>query len=247
MLEWRNVGVRLSGREILRGISFSLRAGRITVLLGRNGSGKSTLLSCVCRVLPYSGEILCGGVDIAKMSARERAQRIAVLPQILPDSRLTVRGLVSLGRTPYIPGVGIMSEDDRAAVRDAMERADVSELADRVVCTLSGGERQRAFVAMMLAQRADCLLFDEPTTYMDIAARRELYDICLSLRDSGKTILLTMHEINEALRLADDIILLDGSGVAFSGSRDELLQTDLIEQTYRVTRHMTDDGICFFC
>lgn len=246
MLEWKNVSVTIGGKFILRNVSASLAPGHITALLGPNGSGKSTLLGCVAESVRYEGSILLDGQDIRSLPPRLRAARLSLQPQILPRPSMTVYELVSLGRTPYTGSMGILSSADRDAVKRAMERADVSFLSDRMLPTLSGGECQRVYLALMLAQEADCLLLDEPTAFMDSTARRELYRICRSLRMEGNTLLLTMHDINEALNVADDVLLLDGGRLIFAGTTEKLLGTNLIENLYGTARHRTESGLTVF-
>ena len=164
MLEFDRVSVDHRGKTILKEVSFSLRPHRITVLLGRNGSGKSTLIRCVNGLQRHTGEIRLDGVSLALTPPRERARKIGILPQILPETALTVRALAALGRNPYVDAAGRLSPEDRRMVAEALRAAGMEDFADRSLRELSGGERQRAFLAMLLAQNTRILLMDEPTT-----------------------------------------------------------------------------------
>ena len=248
MLEFRHVSITLRKRCILSDITCRLRSGGITVLLGENGSGKSTLFRAVNREIAYCGEILLEGASLTALSRRERARRMALLPQVLPTPAMTVRELVSLGRTPHRGLLAHPDATDEAAVTRALERTALSAYADRPLATLSGGERQRAFLGMVLAQEARLLLLDEPTTYLDADARRSLLSLLRQIvREEGKTALLVLHDVNDALRIADEILLLDGGSTAFHGSRDRFLSEGWPERRLGLTKHtVMGDEIPFY-
>lgn len=246
MIRWNNIFAKRDGHTVLDGVSLTLRTQELTVLLGRNGSGKSTLLATVCAGLRYDGEISIEGRELRTIPPRERARIAALLPQRLPHTTLSVRELVLLGRTPHTGPLGLSDAHDREIARLAIEKAGLSHLSDRSCATLSGGERQRAALAMALAQEPRFLLLDEPTASLDMEARRQLYHICRTLAAEGRGVLLTMHDVNEAVRIADRIALLDRGRILFFGTVEELLGSEWIESTYRATRHHADDGVFFF-
>lgn len=237
MLEFRGVGIRLR-RQILRDVSFSVEDQKITVLLGKNGCGKSTLLGSVTGLHKYSGEILLDGISIDKIPPRERARKIGVFSQILPSTSFSPRCLASIGRNPYISTVGVLSEHDKREVEHAIDAAGIRDLADRPCCELSGGERQRAFLAMLLAQDPDIFMLDEASTYLDADARRELFEMVRGLsRKQNKTVLAVMHDINEAVRIADNIVLIGDGVTKFYGSLEECLRYGAIEEHFSLTKH----------
>lgn len=237
MLEFKNVSVTVHKKSILSNVSFSAKEGRITALIGKNGSGKTTLLGCASGMRRYSGEIFISGRGLREMRTVERAKKAAFLPQMMPETALSVRSLVSLGRNPYVGSMGSLSDKDKAAVREAMRLTDTEIFADRGVNTLSGGEKRRAFIAMLLAQEAPLLILDEPTSYLDAASVRQLGDLLRNISaKEGKTILTVMHDLSEAVSLADDIAVMDGGKIIFYGTRSELLQSKVIEETFGVTR-----------
>ena len=247
MLQIKHLSVTRGKRTILSDICFSPRQGKITALLGKNGSGKTTLLSCINRLCPYSGDILLNGTSLSHLSPRERARQIALFPQILPDTPLTVRELTDLGRNPHVGPDGRLSPRDHEAVVRAMTLAGISHLADRPCNTLSGGERQRAFLALLLAQDSPILLLDEPATFLDADAARELYALIASLaRDHGKTVVAVMHDLSAAVSLADDILLLDSGHIAFSGDARRCLDSGILQSTFSVSIHRCEDGNIFF-
>lgn len=236
MLQCKAVGVSYGPHRVLNEISFSLRAGEFTAVLGKNGCGKSTLASAVGGVIPYSGEILTGGRELRTFSARERARRIALLPQVLPSASVSVRELVGFGRNPYLGLNRRFSDEDRNAVESAMRRTGVDPLADRMLPTLSGGERQRAYLSMILAQDAEVLILDEPTTYMDIYAESVFLKLLRELSAEGKTLMVVLHQLSLAVKYADRILILERGEQKFEGTRDECLGCGAIEQAFSVRR-----------
>ena len=247
MLDVLSLSCEKNGKLILDTVTAHVKRGRITALLGKNGSGKTTLLRCLCREISYGGCVRIAGRDTAEMTPRERALALSYLPQLLPTPHLTVRELVGLGRSPYLSLLARPSESDRAAVLSAMHRTEIASLAERDLLSLSGGERQRAFLAMMLAQGTPLLLLDEPTSYLDATARRALLSLLASLVNTEeKTILTVLHDVNDAVRLADDILLLDNGRLAFQGSKEDFLAAGLPERHFGLTRVGNDGGLPFF-
>ena len=247
MLEFDRVSVDHRGKTILHEVSFSLRPHRITVLLGRNGSGKSTLIRCVNGLQRHTGEIRLDGVSLALTPPRERARKIGILPQILPETALTVRALAALGRNPYVDAAGRLSPEDRRMVAEALRASGMEAFADRSLRELSGGERQRAFLAMLLAQNTRILLMDEPTTYLDVDACRELRDLIRTLaKKQKKTLLVVLHDLNEALELADDVVILQNGVVRFCGDVQACLDAHALEDCFHVIRRDCLGGGAFF-
>ena len=247
MLEFDRGCVTHRGRSILHEISFSLRPHRITALLGRNGSGKSTLIRCVNGLQRYTGEIRLDGVSLALTPPRERARKIGILPQILPETALRVGALAALGRNPYVDAAGRLSPEDRRMVSEALRAAGMEEFADRSLKELSGGERQRAFLAMLLAQNTRILLMDEPTTYLDVDARRDLRELIRTLaQKQKKTLMVVLHDLNEAVELADDVVILKNGETCFCGDVQACLDAHILEDCFHVTRRDCLGGGVFF-
>lgn len=239
MLEMNGISVSYGSRRVLSDVSFSLAPHQITVLLGRNGSGKSTLISCINQRISYTGKITLDGINLSGVSPRERAKRITILPQILPSVSISVRELVALGRSPYVDLGKRLSADDKACILKAMEDTKILPLADAPIASLSGGERQNAFLAMVLAQNTDIVVLDEPTTYMDIERRLRFREILEALKlRHGKTVLMVTHDISEAVRWADQIMILEDSRVVFQGAPDCCVASDVIERTFHVQKHL---------
>lgn len=231
-------------KGIIKGISFSA-CGGFTALIGKNGSGKSTLCECVCALRKHSGTILIDGKNTESFSPAERAARIAFLPQILPTPSISVYELAMLGRSSYIGLSKKPSWEDTQAVANAVRRVNLIGFENRMLSTLSGGERQRAFLAMILAQDTDILVLDEPTSFLDAAAEAEYISLLSDLAKSGKTLLVSMHNLSLAVKYSDNILVLNGGNQAFFGSTAEILKNEVIENTFGVRRIKSQDEVFF--
>ena len=243
MLEFKNVSLKIGSKFILDSVSFKVPKGEITALIGRNGSGKSSLLSTANGLRKYNGEILLCGNDIRKFQKKEKAKLAAFLPQIMPDTSLSVYSLVALGRTPYTGGIGILSQADKEAIARAMALTNTESLALRHVSTLSGGEKRRVFLALLLAQETPLIILDEPTAHLDPSYSSELCSLLRHLcTEHGKTILVVIHELTEALNICDNAVLLEEGKQIFYGKKEDLLDTNKIEDVFGVKKYTAHDG-----
>ena len=243
MLNIENVSVVLGGKPILQNVSFTLRPHRLTALVGRNGSGKSTLLGCVNQQIPYTGRITEGGRNLADMLPRERAKSIAILPQTLPVPAVTVKEMVAFGRTPYLDFTGKLREHDRTAIQAAMKSAQITDLQSRTMDTLSGGERQRVALGMILAQKTPIALLDEPTAHMDLGFEAAFLKQLRWLREKeDKTFLVILHDLNMAVRYADDILVLDEGKLRFAGTVENCLEKGILEETFHLKRYSIEEN-----
>lgn len=244
MLEIKNLSVRFGEKQVLQDVSFALRPHRVTALVGRNGSGKSTLLACVNQQLPYIGTITEGERNLALTAPRERAKSIAILPQTVPAPHITARELVSFGRNPYLDFTGRLTEGDKQAVEAALRDADALKLAGRYADTLSGGERQRVLLAMILAQNTPIVLLDEPTAHMDLGYEAAFLELLRELKTRRKkTFLVILHDLTQAVRYADDLIVLDEGRLLFAGSREACLEREILEKTFGLRRFTLREGV----
>lgn len=244
MLRVQDLCARYGRRAVLDHVTFTLTPHKLTALVGRNGCGKSTLVSCINQCLPYTGEISFSDRSLALMSHRERAQTVAILPQVLPVPHITVEELVTFGRSPYLDLGHRLTARDREAVADAMDRAGVTALRNQMVDQLSGGQRQNAYLAMVLAQSTRIIVLDEPTTYLDMTRQAAFIKQLDELKAARKkTILVILHDLNQAVRYADELIVLDGGRVCFQGSADACVSSGVLEQVFDVKKHLfTDNG-----
>ncbi|WP_102958645.1 ATP-binding cassette domain-containing protein [Mangrovicella endophytica] len=238
----------VGSREILAPLSMEIGAGRVTGLIGHNGSGKSTLIKLLARQqLPSGGSLAFAGKPLDAWSSRAFARKVAYLPQQPPSAAgMLVRELVALGRYPWHGALGRFGDEDRRAVADAMALTGTDLFADREVDTLSGGERQRAWIAMLVAQNADCLLLDEPISALDVAHQLEVLSLVQRLaRDRGVSVVVVLHDINMAARFCDELIALKGGRLADRGSAAALMTPERLDAIYGVRMGIMahpDDG-----
>jgi len=237
MLEFINVSTGYHSDLVLREISGCLQPGKVTALIGPNGAGKSTLIRAASGILPTrTGQVRLDGINLHQYSVGARAKRISVIPQArsLPGA-FTVREVVSMGRTAYTSWLGAFSKLDEKIIRQAMERADVSKLADRRVGELSGGEAQRVLVARALAQQAGIMLLDEPTTHLDLHYQVDILTLLQSLAsDEGLSVLAAIHDLNLVARYADQVWLLMAGRLEHQGTPKQVLTEKVLSHAYQL-------------
>lgn len=234
------------GPLVLEGLTALIPAGEITAIIGANASGKSTLLRALARLLrPAGGTVYLDGADIARQPTRAVAKRLGLLPQSprAPDG-ISVGDLVRRGRYPHQRLFDQWSRADEQTVQRALELTGMVELRDRVVDQLSGGQRQRAWLAMALAQDAATMLLDEPTTFLDIAHQMETLDLLAELNGSEKrTVVMVLHDLNQACRYAANLIAMADGGVVAAGPPPEIVTPELIRRVFGLTAMVIDDPV----
>nr|WP_321462148.1 ATP-binding cassette domain-containing protein [uncultured Cohaesibacter sp.] len=233
MIEISSVSHALHGQTILHDISLQIPKGKVTALVGPNGAGKSTLLSLVARLQPLQqGQIVVDSLDVSATPSKKLAQKLAILTQSnVLASRLTVADLVAFGRFPHHHGRPGPKDDE--LVDRAIETLDLADLRHRFLDEISGGQRQKAFVAMTYAQDTDYLLLDEPLNNLDMRSARTLMQrLCALSAQSGKTIVIVLHEINYAALYADWIVGLKDGKLAANGSTSDFLTGETIERVF---------------
>lgn len=228
--------MEIDGKQLLKTSQLDFASAKITGLIGHNGSGKSTLLKVLAGQLAASGNVAYQGQDLHKWGRQALARSIAYLPQDPPPtSGLLVHELVALGRYPWHGAFGRFSTKDADKTREAMELTGLTALADRLVDTLSGGERQRAWIAMMVAQDAECLLLDEPISALDIAHQIEILNLLKDLSHArGLTVIVVLHDINMAARYCDHLIALKNGHCAAEGPTNSLLTAPALKDIFGV-------------
>jgi len=219
----------------LRDVDIQAQMGRVTVICGANGSGKSTLLKCLAGLeIPTAGKVQLLGRELSELRRRDIARQVAVMAQSpeIPVG-LTVEELVEQGRYPHRPWLGRLSATDRDIIDSAIRRVDLQHLRARQLATLSGGERQRAWVAMALAQQPSVLFLDEPTSFLDIRHQAELLTLLRQLnRTEGLTIIAVLHDLNQVMDIADDVILMRKGEVLTTGPARQVLTADLLQLAF---------------
>ncbi|MGW5921555.1 ABC transporter ATP-binding protein [Nocardia fluminea] len=232
------------GNTISDQLSVDIPDGMFSVIIGPNACGKSTLLRALARLLtPESGTVLLDSKPITSYPAKQVARQIGLLPQTstAPDG-IRVADLVARGRYPHQTLLRQWSKADEEAVASAMAATGVTELSARLVDELSGGQRQRVWIAMVLAQDTPLILLDEPTTYLDIAYQIQLLDLCRSLnRESGRTVVAVLHDLNHAFRYADHLIAMRDGRVIATGAPADIVTAELVDEVFSLRCRIVDD------
>jgi iron complex transport system ATP-binding protein len=233
-----------TGGFTLHHINLFVPNGQMTGLLGPNGSGKTTLLKLATGVFPpVEGDISVGGVSLRKLSRREIAQRIAVVPQQFDiPFAYTVEEVVLLGRTPFVHDLIDVDKKGRQVVLMVLEATGLIAFRNRYFNELSGGERQKVVMAMALAQEPQLLLLDEPTAHLDISHQIEILELLRKLnRDQKMTIVAAMHDLNLAALYFDRLVLLDHGAIFADGPPDTVITKETIQKVFsasiEVSRH----------
>ena len=235
MLELKELACGYRGAPVLQNISLRFPEGSITTLVGVNGCGKSTLLKTAAGLLPpLAGELLLDGQPTAAFAPREFARRVAVLPQSREVPAITVEAFVAHGRFPWLGLMRKPGEEDRRICEAALESAGIAALRHRDLRTLSGGERQKAYLALTLAQDTDYIFLDEPTTYLDIARQFEFLELVRSLPARGKTVVMVLHDLGQALQYSDRIAVFAHGGLMQCAPPDEIAASGALEQAFSV-------------
>lgn len=239
MLKCENVAVK----NILNNVSFEVYQKSFTAVIGKNGSGKTTLAKCIMGQMKFDGTATLYGEVISDILPRERAKRIAYLPQSLPTPSVTVFELAAMGRNAHLSLGQKLCDNDISSICGALEKVGMAKFKSRFVPTLSGGEKQRAFLAMMLATDAEILLLDEPCAYMDMAAEAEFMELLSSL---DKTLIVITHNLSLAAKHASNMLVMDAGKQAFFGSKEECIKENVIEKVFGVKKRLCDNDILFY-
>lgn len=233
----KNLAVSYDDVDVIKDMTLTVPKGKVTVVVGSNGCGKSTFLKTVARILrPRAGEIFINGKNLKLQKPKMIAKQVAFLPQSpkCPDT-ITVRELVAYGRFPYQSAMGGMSRHDRDMVDWAIKETGLTDFAGRMVESLSGGQRQRAWIAMTLAQETDMIMLDEPTTYLDLAHQLEVLQLLHRLnREKQYTIVMVLHELNQACRFADHMIGMKKGSVICQGTPLEAITEESLREIYGI-------------
>ncbi|WP_432079399.1 ABC transporter ATP-binding protein [Streptomyces sp. YPW6] len=241
----RGVTVGYGDRTVIDGLDVAIPPGVITTIIGPNGCGKSTLLRTLTRLLrPAGGTVVLDGEDIGTLRTKDVAKKLGLLPQapLAPDG-LTVADLVARGRHPHQSWLRQWSSDDADVVRRALAMTGVADLADRAVDSLSGGQRQRVWISMTLAQGTDLLLLDEPTTYLDLAHAIDVLDLVDDLHESGRTVVMVLHDLNLATRYSDNLVVMRGGAVLAQGHPRDVITAELLHEAFGLRAKVIDDPV----
>ena len=221
----------------LKSVSSEIEIGKITTIIGPNGCGKSTLLSVMSRNhAPSSGEVILDGKAISEYKPKEFARKLAVVhQQNEAPADITVEKLISFGRMPYKNIFSPQTDEDREAIERALVCTNLQSKRDKPIYALSGGERQRVWIAMTLAQNTPMLFLDEPTTYLDIYYQLEILELVKDLNEVyGLTIVMVLHDINQAIRYSDHIIVMKDGEIITKGNPNDVITEEMVKAIYGV-------------
>lgn len=231
-------------RLIVKNLSVEIPDKKITTIIGSNGCGKSTLLKTITRIISQkSGVVVLDGENIARQSTKMLATKMAILPQT-PESAsgLTVGELVSYGRFPYQKGFGRLTKKDYEMIDWALNVTGIYAFKFRSVDTLSGGQRQRVWIAMALAQETEMIFLDEPTTYLDMAHQLEILELLQKLNtEQQRTIVMVLHDLNQAARFADYIIALKDGEIVKAGNCEEVMNRSVLKKVFHIDAEIGRD------
>ncbi len=230
------VGIKIEGHWLVKDTSLTLLPGQLTTFIGPNGAGKTSLLQLLAGLWqPTTGTIKLNGRDLQQISRKTLAQNISFVPQNTQiDFAFTVKDIVMMGRNPHLGLFQHETKYDYNCVVQAMRKTDVTHLAKRLVTELSGGERQRVIIARSLATEANIILLDEPTASLDIAHALEVFDLLKELVKEGKTVAISIHDINHAIRYANKTALVHKGSIFNFGSPEKVLTNEAIGKVFGV-------------
>lgn len=233
----KDISLKYDKKEVVSRFSAEFPRGKIVSIIGPNGSGKSTILRSFARLLNTAcGQILLFDTNITAVPKKEFAKRLAILLQhnVSPED-ITVKNLIYFGRCPHKKWYQQFKKEDEAILQRVLQQTDLLDFAEKKVCMLSGGERQRVWLAMALAQQPQVLLLDEPTTYLDIGYQLELLDLIYDLnKRTHLSIIMVLHDLNQAAQYSDEIIVLKNGTLFKQGAPKDILTHSLLKEVYNI-------------
>ena len=236
MLDVNNIHFSIDGKKILDGISARFEPHKIHGIIGPNGSGKSTLLKNICRIWePQSGSILINGKNYNEIPRKDLSTLVTLVPQNTTIGfPISVFDIVSMGRNPHLGRFEGLKNNDREIIERALQQTNIYALKDRNINELSGGEGQLAIIARALATEASLILLDEPTSELDVKHTLAIVKILYDFKEQGKTILVTIHDLNLAIKFCDTISILCQGKLFYSGTPEGAFAAENIKQVFGV-------------
>jgi iron complex transport system ATP-binding protein len=237
ILEVENLTTGYGEHIISHNLNYYFSEGTITSIIGPNGCGKSTFLKTLARILASKkGTVVLNSKSLNQYTTKEIAKEVAMLSQVSEAQiDLSVFDVISYGRYPYQSGWGNLSNKDQQIIQWALAITGLTELARDSVATLSGGQRQRVWIAMALVQDTDIVILDEPTTYLDPAHQLEVLNVLKKInQEQGKTIIMTIHDINLASRFSDEIIAMKKGDIYQAGSPEKVITSEVLREVFHI-------------
>lgn len=235
MIKLENISSSYNKIEIIKNINIDFEEGSITTIIGKNGCGKTTLLRTASNLLrPFHGKITIDDKDIAGFADKELAKKISFLPQLRSVPNITVYNLVMHGRYPYLGFSRTPQKQDKEIVDEAIEDMGMERYINKNIQELSGGQRQKVYIAMVLAQNTDIIFLDEPTTYLDINHQLEILEIIKKLKEMGKTIVMVLHDLSNALSYSDKICLMEKGEIVIYDTPHSVFESREIDRVFNI-------------
>ncbi|WP_246943743.1 ABC transporter ATP-binding protein [Bacillus pinisoli] len=240
----KDLNIGYEDRLIVQNLSIEIPDKKVTTIIGSNGCGKSTLLKAMTRIIPHqAGSVILDGESISKENTKILAKKMAILPQN-PESAsgLTVGEVVSYGRFPYQKGFGRLTKRDIEVIDWALEVTGTSFFKYHPIDALSGGQRQRVWIAMALAQETEMIFLDEPTTYLDMAHQLEILELLQKLNEEQeRTIVMVLHDLNQAARFADFIIAMKFGQIVKAGTPEDVITNEVLREVFQIDAQIGKD------
>lgn len=246
MISAKNLKVGYEEKIIINNLSLDIKKGEVLSIIGPNGCGKSTLLKTLSRMIkPIEGEVFIDNDNLLSLKNKNISQKICLLSQHnSPPSDLTVEELVYFGRIPHKKWYETKNQEDKELVNWAIENTGLKKYRNTPIGSLSGGERQRAYIAQALCQKPEVLLLDEPTTYLDISHQLELMELVREInRKFNITIVMVLHELNQASKYSDRLIIMKSGKIVCDGCPNEILSKEIIRDVYCIDCDIDKDPI----
>ena len=245
MIELKNVSAGYQGKTVVQDVDLTFERGKITILVGPNGSGKSTLLKSMVGILPCTmGEIIVNGISAKEMNAKQLAKITAYLAQNKKAPDISVMKMVLHGRFPHLGYPRKYRPIDLEKAKRAINWAGLEAETETLVSKLSGGMQQKVYIAMALAQDTEVILMDEPTAYLDVAHQLRLMEMVKKLAKEGKTIVMVLHDLTQAMQIADRVVVMKEGRIISQGSPEEIYINKSLEEAFgvKIQKLQTEEG-----
>ena len=246
MLKIKDLSLELNNKVVLDKVNVSFEKNKITAIIGKNASGKTSLIKCINGIYKYNGDILLNSKNIKDIDIKDLSKQLSILPQLLKYPHILVKDIIAMGRNPYLSLKAKLTDNDLYIIDQVISKLNIVNLKEKYLDELSGGQRQLVYLALQLTQDAPLMIFDEPSSFMDINYEHFLLDILKEQKENNnKTIVLVMHNINQAIRYSDNIVVVDKGKIIFSGTKFDCLKQEVIEKTFNLKKYEIDDFVIF--